>query len=124
MNLGDRSVDRNIVYKKCLRFGYEWATLDSFLRDPNIVLIGYQVNFNELAVGIFLFNQSCQTTLAIHANDFKDLYDGPIFTERASGSEECPGYCLLQYELCPCPAQCECAYVREIIQLINNWPKS
>ena len=103
MNLGDRSVDRSIVYKKCLRCGYEWATLDNFLRDPN---------------------NSCQTTLAIHANDFKDLYDRPIFTERATGCEECPGYCLLQYELRPCSAQCECAYVREIIQLINNWPKS
>jgi hypothetical protein len=43
--------------------------------------------------------------------------------ERKTGTEECPGYCLHQDELQPCPARCECAYVREIIQIIRNWPK-
>jgi hypothetical protein len=24
----------------------------------------------------------------------------------------------------PCPSQCECAYIREILQIIRNWPKN
>jgi len=62
--------------------------------------------------------------MAIHVEDFKDLYDGPIFEARATGGEECPDYCIRQDELRPCPAQCECAYVREIISLIKNWTKN
>ena len=36
---------------------------------------------------------------------------------------ECPEFCLHKSELRPCPAKCECAYVREIIQVIKDWPK-
>lgn len=113
MNLTDRSVARSAVFKKCSACGFEWVNRDYFLKDPNIMIIGYQVSFKEVAAGIFLFNHSCGTTLGIRAGDFQDLYDGPIFSERATGSEECPDYCLLQDELRPCPVQCECAYVRD-----------
>jgi hypothetical protein len=42
----------------------------------------------------FFNHTPCLTTLAIKASEFTDLYDGPIFTERATGTESCPGYCL------------------------------
>jgi hypothetical protein len=110
-------------FKRCPTCGFEWDFRESFLRDSNIDIIGYQAHFEELTAGLFLFNHLCRTTFSIKADDFKDLYDGPIFTERATGSEECPGYCLHQHELRRCAAQCECAYVREIIQIIKDWPK-
>ncbi|MFC1816982.1 hypothetical protein ACFL0M_13840 [Thermodesulfobacteriota bacterium] len=97
---------------------------DNFLSDPGLEIVGYQVDFEELTEGIFLFNHSCRGTIAIQAGEFKYLYDGQIFEERATGSDDCPEYCLLQDELRPCPAKCECAYVREIIQVIKNWQKS
>ena len=93
------------------------------MRDPGIVLIGYQANTEELALGLFYFNHSCKGTLAVNAGDFKDLYDGPVFRHRATGSEDCKGFCLKPDELGRCPAQCECAYVREILQIIKNWRK-
>ena len=120
MNAIDRAVCINTVFKKCTVCGFQWASRDDFLRDPGIELIGYQVNFEELKEGFFLFNHTCKGTLALMANEFCDLYDGPIFKERATGSESCPGYCLHKNELQPCPALCECAYVREIIQIIKN----
>lgn len=92
-----------------------------FLNDPGLKPIGYQANFEALTAGIFLFNHDCYGTLAIPAGEFGDLYAGPIFKERATGSRECPGYCLHEDELAPCPARCECAYVREILQLITAW---
>ncbi len=99
-----------------------WEARADFLADPQLKIIGYQAVFTNLAKGFFLFNHSCGTTLARPVEDFEDLYDGPIFAPRATGSDECPGYCLRKDELRACPAQCECAYVREVIQIILNWP--
>jgi hypothetical protein len=86
-------------------------------------LIGYQVHFEELAAGLFLFDHSCGTSLAIEAKQFQDLYSGPIFTERLTGTEECEGRCLHENDLGPCRAKCECAYVRGVVQVILNWRK-
>jgi hypothetical protein len=86
-------------------------------------MIGYQVNFEDLKAGLFLFNHSCGTTLSVAAEEFQDFYDGPMFVERLDGTSECGGYCVHERDLRPCPASCECAYVREIMQVILKWPK-
>jgi hypothetical protein len=123
MDLKSHTIDKNALFKQCTTCGFEWASREHFLEDPNVAIIGYQVNFDELEAGIFLFNHSCGTTLGIYAHAFNSLYDGPLFVERATGTEECPEFCLHQHDMRPCPAQCECAYVREIIQVIKEWPK-
>jgi len=110
-------------FKQCSTCGFKWATRDQFLEDPDVELVGYQVNFVELLAGFFLFNHSCKTTLAIPVEPFEGFYDGPVFSKRATGTEQCPEYCLHEENLIPCPAQCECAFVREIIQLIKIRPK-
>ena len=115
--------DKNDGFKQCTSCGFRWSTRDQFLEDPDIELVGYQVNFVELLLGFFLFNHSCGTTLAVLSEAFEDLYDGPVFSERATGSEECQEHCLHEDDLSPCPVQCECAFVREIIQYIKSWPK-
>ena len=35
-------------FKKCAPCGFEWRTLDTFLGDPAIEIIGYQAYFEEL----------------------------------------------------------------------------
>lgn len=86
-------------------------------------MIGYQVHFDELVAGLFLFDHNCGTTFSIQAGSFQDLYDGPMFIEKLTGTEECGGHCLHKDDLRPCPAKCECAYVRKIMQVILSWPK-
>jgi hypothetical protein len=110
-------------FKACKICGTTWCARDDFLTDPDIVIVGYQVHFDALTEGIFLFNHSCNGTLSVMAGELRDLYKGPVFQNRATGSEECPGYCLYEKELDPCPAECECAFVREIVQVIKKWPK-
>ena len=110
------------MFKLCSNCGEKWETREEFLSDKGLRLIGYQVHFEELELGIFLFNHICNTTLGIAAKEFTDLYDGIIFSERATGSEECSEYCLDQNNLMSCPVKCECAYVREVLQIIKNWP--
>ncbi len=113
------------IFKKCPLCSHIWVSREAFLSDSKISVIGYQVHFEELEAGLFYFNHDeCGTTLALKAIVFKDLYDGPIFEERLTGSETCPGYCLKKSELRPCPNKCECAYVREILHIVKNWPKT
>ena len=108
------------MFKQCTVCRQKWPTRTDFMNDPGIRIVGYQVNFNKLKTGLLYFNHSCKNTIALSADLFADLYDGPIFSEPKTGTEECPGYCLHKAELRRCQAQCECAYIREIIQLFNG----
>ena len=107
-------------FKQCSLCGHAWDSRDAFLIDPNVEIVGYQVNFASLSLGFLLFNHSCHGTLSIAAEVFRDIYDGPVFSERATGGEQCPGHCLHQRNLKPCPTQCECGYIREIIKIIKD----
>ena len=111
------------AFKKCGKCGFIWEDRTRFLADPSVEIIGYQANFDELTAGLFLFNHSCGTTLAITAGTFRSLYNGPVFSGRKTGTKECPGHCINREELSPCPVKCECAYVREMIRIIKNWQK-
>jgi hypothetical protein len=112
------------AFKTCTFCRYVWPSREAFIDDPELKVTGYMANFDRLELGIFLFDHlSCRTTLALRADQFQDLYDGPVFAERKTGTEECPGYCLDKHELRPCPAECECAYVREVLNVIVSRKK-
>ncbi len=117
-------VEKDAVFKQCPACELTWRERDALLADPGVNIIGYQVNFEKLVAGFFLFNHACiNTTFLLSVKDFVDLYDGPVFEERKTGSDDCSGYCLHKEMLNPCPARCECAFVREVVQIIKNWPK-
>ena len=107
------------IFKTCSNCGVSWPSRDDFLTDPEVDLIGYQVNFLELEAGIFFFNHCCNTTLALEVGLFTDLYSGPLFHRRAE-PRNCPQYCLQAHNLEPCPLVCECASVRQIIEKIRT----
>ena len=114
------------MFKRCF-CGAEWKTREDFLTDKETALIGYQVNFEVLEEGYFLFlhaRSGCKTTLGLETKAVLDLYDGPIYEERKTGSAECPAYCLSKDNLMACPARCACAHIREVIQIIKAWPKN
>lgn len=111
-------------FKTCPVCKTEWNTRDEFLSDADIQLGGYQVNFDNCHLGFFLFNHmTCRNTLGAKASDFLDMHDGPVFEKRLAGTGDCPGYCLHQSELRPCPAKCECAFVRDVLDRLKRWPK-
>ena len=114
------------IFKQCSFCSKHWPNRNSFLSDSSIDIIGYTANFEDLKLGILLFNhlqENCQTTMGIKAEEFLDLYKGKIFEVRNTGLEGCLEYCFNKCELRPCPAKCECAYIREIIQILKAWPK-
>ncbi len=113
------------IFKICSCCEAPWYTRDEFLNDEQIDLVGYQANFCQLELGFLLFNHlNCESTIAVHAGLFKDLYSGPIFGQRLTGTDVCQGFCKDSVALEPCEEKCECAYIREIIQIIRIWPKT
>lgn len=113
-------------FKACSNCRAEWATLDDFLGDSSVRLGGYQINTANLANGLFLFNHEasdCGTTMAVYVSAFTALSEHPVFSPSTDRPETCPGRCLHQDDLAPCPEKCECNWVREVMQIIRNWNK-
>ena len=115
--------DTNAIFSQCSNCQEFWRNYHDFLSDPHVSLTGYKVSFNNLRKGKFIFSHSCGTSLEVPAGSFVHLYGGPIFEKRATGSDKCPEYCLHADELRACPAECECAYIREVLQIVKKWPK-
>ena len=116
-----------MVFKKCSGCGHPWISREDFLSDSQVKLIGYQVHYEELETGYFMFNHlkpACLTTLGVHTGLFRDLYKGEVFHTRLSNSVKCPGYCQHSDNLKTCPEKCECNFVREVMQILLRWPKS
>ena len=110
-------------FKNCSTCGQMWFTREDLLYDPEVSLFGYQVHFLDRSLGLFYFNHqkdNCRTIFAVNVSEFLDLYNGPIYQENKMGDEDCPLYCLRRTDMRPCQLQCECAYVREIMQTIRT----
>ena len=111
------------MFKQCNMCKEVWRDCSEFLSDPDVKLFGYQATPEKLEAGLFYFHHSCNNTIIIDVEVFTYLYDGEIFNDNFSGTDKCAEFCLHKYELDPCPNKCECAYVREVLQIVRNWPK-
>lgn len=113
------------IFKKCPCCPRSWPSRIALLTDPQVVIIGYQADFDAMRHGLFLFNHlACGTTMAIPAKELTDLYHGPRYQERMTGTAKCAGLCKAKSNLEACSAACEGAQYREIIQIVKNWPKT
>ena len=114
------------VFKVCPSCETEWKDREEFLSDPQVELMGYQAIMVDLKAGVFMFfhrKEGCETSMGLEVSRFTDLHDGPVFEENLCGDEECPGHCLNERSLEPCPLHCECSYVRSVLQVLRSWPK-
>lgn len=113
-------------FKVCPTCGKVWKALDEFLADPELELMGYQVHFEDLTGGLFIFihhHENCGTTLAVPVGQFTSLSERPILTPRGQPVEHCPSLCVREGALTPCPNECECVWVREVMQAIRERKK-
>ncbi|MDD2237079.1 MAG: hypothetical protein PHG65_07730 [Kiritimatiellae bacterium] len=114
-------------FAQCSMCKTSWDTREQFISDPETEIIGYQPDFDNLLQGLLYFNHNktgCGTTLSFNVHQFSDIYSGPIYTEHKTGGAECPGFCLHEGNLEPCPAYCACAYVREVLQILRQYNKN
>jgi hypothetical protein len=118
-------ISENNEFKSCPSCNQAWESREDFLADSSLELVGYQVHFKDLEQGLFLFNHhSCKSTISVKSGRFANLYKGPIYTKNMMGTESCPDHCLAKNNLQACPEQCECNYVRDIMQIIKTWDKN
>ena len=114
------------AFKTCTNCQTVWPTLEEFLSDPEVQLAGYQAHFDDLLGGLFLFSHvhdDCYTTLGLPVGKFVSLSTMPILTKRTVEPPDCPGLCMREGALSPCPVKCECNWVRDVLQTIKNWPQ-
>lgn len=112
------------MFKICNSCNHKWETRENFLSDPDISVTGYQTFFSNLKLGVFLFNHSCGTTLAIEADQLLDLYKGAFYEERKPvEGRKCPGRCLNENILSPCSETCKCAFISKLLDTLKNWEK-
>ena len=110
-------------FKTCPCCDTSWHTREAFLSDPRLRLDGYTPDFEHLDLGLFYFTHSapgCGSTLTMHVSAFADLYTGRRHPERKTLGPECPRLCTQKDNLDRCEAMCECAFVREILQIVKN----
>ena len=110
-------------FKICPLCSTKWITRDEFLDDPLLDINGYQAHFEKLEWSLFYFThqkEGCFSTIAIKAEEFLSLYSGKKYKERRTNKEDCPQYCFEKEQLDRCDALCECAFNREIIEIIKT----
>jgi len=119
---------KTTAFKTCTTCSTSWNTLDAFLADPQVELIGYQANMAALEEGMFCFihqSETCGTTMAIPVKMFKTLSDLPVLAPSAiSRPTDCMKLCLNEHELGECPEKCNCNWVRNIMQTIRSRKKT
>jgi hypothetical protein len=112
-----------VIFKKCPMCRKIWGNRDVFLADDSLELEGYGADFEKLEKGLFYFTHrvpGCFSTMALEAREFISLYTGEKYPDSKMGGDECPRICLDKTKLDRCPAFCENAFVREIIQIIRE----
>lgn len=116
-------------FMTCSTCGKQWQSRDQFVDDPNIKIIGFQVNLEAPDNSLYLFNHnqpedSCGSTISIHVSHFLDMYDGPIYNEIKFGSETCRKHCFKINDMERCNNSCRNAVAREVMIQILERQKS
>ncbi len=111
------------IFVRCPMCKTEWIDRDTFLRDTTLEINGYQVDFENLGMGLLYFTHqvdNCFSTLSIRAKEFFDLNPGKRYSERKTLQKDCPTYCLFKDNLERCKVQCECAFVRDLLHILQK----
>lgn len=117
----------NNVFKQCSMCSTTWKSVNDFIDDHSLKINGYQVDFERLEYGLFYFTHNkaeCGSTLSVHAKDFLHLNPNNKYPERKTGLQECSGHCLDKKKIDRCLAHCECAFVRDIIHILEEHRKN
>ncbi len=111
------------IFMRCPMCEMVWQDRNIFLRDTSLEISGYQVDFDSLDMGLFLFTHKidgCFSTLSVRAKEFYDLNPGKQYSQSRTLKDDCPTYCLYQDSLEECRAHCECAFVRDLLLIIQK----
>ena len=105
---------KEIEFKSC-SCGVTWLTRESFIRDADVTPIGITFFKGEPRVYYFFNHVECESTLAIHVEEFADLIEEPIPPSNLASVSNCPGLCRTIEELEACDLECQNAPFRRFL---------
>jgi hypothetical protein len=111
------------IFKQCGHCQKTWHSREAFVKDRELILVGFQAFFHDADEGLFLFNHAvagCGTTVAVKAGEFKDLSPSAQHPDTVPAQVLCPGNCLRPGDLESCSVACELHWVREVLQILKH----
>ena len=117
-------VDRS--FQTCESCRREWPTAESFIRDPEVRLLGLQAVITNPDVNLLVFEHKCGSSISILSRRLRHLLPEPnpgSPTVRLLGTDQCRGHCLRLGDLEACDAPCSNARDRELTLLVNRMKK-
>lgn len=112
-----------VPFKICPSCSEVWQTRDDFLNDSLLHLNGYKADFKKLEYGLFFFTHQktgCYSTLALEVADFLDLHRGTSCDTHQEYHEKCSRSCREERQSQGCEHVCECAFAREVCELVTQ----
>lgn len=111
------------TFKCCGKCFKAWRHREDLVRDPDLILIGYQPTFGPPNDGLLLFTHvtpDCGSTLAVPVRAFEDYIRTRDDAIRLVGTSVCPGHCLRVHDLQACHVPCQMRWVRQLIQILRR----
>ena len=126
-----------LYFKTCLLCNTSWYTVDDFIRDPEVDIIGYQPHPAKTGAGLFIFgHRHCNSSISVRLDALSELQVcltrdaesvyiiGPDMIQESCSTATCFENCLRKTDSANGNLQCECSYVREVMQIIKHLPKN
>jgi len=112
-----------VRFQSCGACKHTWPTLESFVLDPDVRLLGLQAVITNPDFNVMVFEHICGSSVSILTPRLRHLLPEPEPGDpnvRLMGTEECRGHCRLLEDLEACDAPCSNARDRELILLIRR----
>lgn len=112
------------AFKVCPKCGTRWNSRASFLKDAEVVLLGFRSGAGGPTSGHFLFHhRQCGNDLAIRLPPFADLTKKPVVWKSKCSAGISTPFCLATGSQVPCQMECICEFVADVLHAIRQVPK-
>ena len=110
-------------FTHCTSCGAGWSTVEDFVTDPSIELIGCQASLLSPDRSVYIFahhGHECDDTIEVHAGALKEFAFNLDLSARAAGGPTCNHACFASGDLAPCAVNCYMRWVRDLIPMLQN----
>lgn len=101
------------IFRHCILCGKKWRTLDGFITDPKVTLVGLQAVPSRPAVSVMVFLHKGCGSISVKTSVLRDLM-GMTDPEATPENEPCDGCYRNLEELAACQKPCVIAPDRRL----------
>jgi hypothetical protein len=109
-------------FQTCGSCRHAWPTLDSFILDPGVRLVGLFFHETVLEMSLLVFEHECGTSVSVPARRFRHLLPAAE-SDAPQVTVECQGHCRRMEDFGGCNEPCSNARDRDLMRLILRMKK-